>query len=93
MRIVHERSRVKRVEASDAPRTLRVFAPREVLGVSHCAICGESSVELVLEARTDPDLLGGLVVQVGDRVYDSSVRTRLDSLRTHLLASGTYGSA
>jgi F-type H+-transporting ATPase subunit delta len=47
----------------------------------------------VLDTRTDPDLLGGLVVQVGDRVYDSSVRTRLDSLRNHLMASGSYGSA
>lgn len=49
--------------------------------------------EPVLDARADPDLLGGLVVQVGDRVYDSSVRTRLNSLRTHLMASGSYGSA
>ncbi len=49
--------------------------------------------EPILEARTDPDLLGGLVVRVGDRVYDTSVRTRLETLRNHLMASGTYGSA
>jgi F-type H+-transporting ATPase subunit delta len=49
--------------------------------------------EPVLDARVNPDLLGGLVVQVGDKVYDTSVRTRLDTLRTHLMASGTYGSA
>ncbi len=54
---------------------------------------GRLNAEPVLDARTDPDLLGGLVVQVGDRVYDSSVRTRLDTLRNHLLASGTHGSA
>lgn len=56
-------------------------------------LTGRLDAEPVLDARTDPDLLGGLVVQVGDRVYDSSVRTRLDSLRTHLMASGSYGSA
>jgi F-type H+-transporting ATPase subunit delta len=56
-------------------------------------LTGQLNAEPVLDARTDPDVLGGLVVQVGDRVYDSSVRTRLDSLRTHLLASGTHGSA
>ncbi|HVK17483.1 MAG TPA: ATP synthase F1 subunit delta [Fimbriiglobus sp.] len=56
-------------------------------------LAGRLDAEPVLDARTDPDLLGGLVVQVGDRVYDSSVRTRLDSLRTHLMASGSYGSA
>jgi F-type H+-transporting ATPase subunit delta len=48
--------------------------------------------EPVLDAHTDPDLLGGLVVRVGDRVYDTSVRARLNNLRTHLLASGTHGN-
>ncbi|MDB5313243.1 MAG: atpH [Gemmataceae bacterium] len=45
--------------------------------------------EPVLDLRTDPDLLGGLVVQVGDKVYDSSVRTRLAALRIQLTARGT----
>jgi F-type H+-transporting ATPase subunit delta len=45
----------------------------------------------VLDLRTDPDILGGLVVQVGDKVYDSSVRTRLDNLRNHLTASASHG--
>ena len=44
-----------------------------------------------LAVSTDPDILGGLVVQVGDTVYDSSVRTRLDDLRTHLLSSANHG--
>jgi F-type H+-transporting ATPase subunit delta len=48
--------------------------------------------EPVVDARTDPDLLGGLVVRVGDRVYDTSVRTRLETLRNHLMASGNYGT-
>jgi F-type H+-transporting ATPase subunit delta len=39
----------------------------------------------VLAIRVDPDLLGGLVVQVGDRVFDTSVRTRLQTLRSRLL--------
>jgi F-type H+-transporting ATPase subunit delta len=46
----------------------------------------------VLDVQTDADLLGGLVVRVGDRVYDTSVRTRLNNIRNHLMASGTYGS-
>ena len=49
-------------------------------------------VEPVLEMRTDPEILGGLIVQVGDRVYDSSVRSRLNNLRTHLMTSGTHGA-
>ena len=38
----------------------------------------------VLETRTDPALLGGLVIRIGDTVYDSSVRTRLKQLRARL---------
>jgi F-type H+-transporting ATPase subunit delta len=37
----------------------------------------------------DPTLLGGMIVQVGDRVIDSSVRTRLHNLRTLLLDKGS----
>ena len=47
--------------------------------------------EPVLTARVDADLLGGLVVRVGDRVFDTSVRTRLLSLQNTLLA-GTHGA-
>jgi F-type H+-transporting ATPase subunit delta len=56
-------------------------------------LTAQLKAEPVLQTRTDPDLLGGLVVRVGDRVYDTSVRTRLGNLRNHLMASGTYGSA
>jgi F-type H+-transporting ATPase subunit delta len=34
-----------------------------------------------LEMKVDPKLLGGLVVKVGSRMIDSSLRTKLDGLR------------
>ena len=34
-----------------------------------------------LSARLDPSLLGGLVVKVGSRMIDSSLRTKLEGLR------------
>jgi F-type H+-transporting ATPase subunit delta len=34
-----------------------------------------------LEAKVDPKLLGGLVVKVGSRMIDSSLRTKLDGIR------------
>ena len=43
--------------------------------------------KIALETAVDPDLLGGLVVRVGDRLIDGSVRSRLERLRNQL-ASG-----
>jgi F-type H+-transporting ATPase subunit delta len=40
-----------------------------------------------LQVTLDPTLLGGVVVQVGDLMVDSSTRHRLDELKEHLLAS------
>ena len=40
-----------------------------------------------LQVTVDPDLLGGVVVQVGDLLVDSSTRHRLDELKEYVLAS------
>ncbi len=40
-----------------------------------------------LEFRVDPSLLGGIVVRVGDKLLDGSVRGRLERLRS-LVATG-----
>ena len=45
--------------------------------------------EPVLNLRVDPELLGGLVVQVGDKIYDTSVRSRLEALRNTLTSRGS----
>jgi len=39
-----------------------------------------------LSVETDPSLLGGLVVRVGDRLIDGSVRGRLERLRSQLVS-------
>lgn len=41
--------------------------------------------ELDLSFAVDPDLIGGLVVRVGDRVLDASVASRLRQLRESIL--------
>jgi F-type H+-transporting ATPase subunit delta len=40
--------------------------------------------QVKLSYDVDPALLGGVVVRVGDKVIDGSVRTRLQTLREHL---------
>lgn len=37
-----------------------------------------------IETRTDADLLGGVVVQLGSTVYDGSIRSRLAEMRRRL---------
>lgn len=44
----------------------------------------------VLVVRQNPDLIGGLVVHVGDKVYDTSVRSKLRAVRNTLLARGSH---
>jgi len=46
--------------------------------------------EPVLESQIDPDMLGGLVVRVGDWLYDASVRTRLETLGNQLSERGQH---
>ena len=40
------------------------------------------SRDVQLETRIDPALLGGLIVKVGSRMIDSSLRTKLNGIRT-----------
>ena len=41
--------------------------------------------EMEMHYRTDSSLIGGMVIRIGDRVLDSSIRTKLDSLTKQLL--------
>lgn len=48
------------------------------------ALAEALNAECVLTCRVDPDLLGGVVVQVGDHVYDASIRSELRSVQARL---------
>ncbi len=41
----------------------------------------ETGQKIELSEQVDPDILGGLIVRVGNSIIDSSIRSRLDSLR------------
>jgi F-type H+-transporting ATPase subunit delta len=42
---------------------------------------------VTLATRVDPDILGGIVVRVGNSILDASIRNRLEQLRRHVAAA------
>jgi F-type H+-transporting ATPase subunit delta len=52
------------------------------------ALKGTLGKDVALQARVNPALLGGLVVKVGSRMIDTSLRTRLMNVKTQLKEVG-----
>ena len=48
-------------------------------------ISEQTGQKVDLSARVEPDILGGIVVQVGNSVLDASVRNRLEQLRRQVV--------
>ena len=42
--------------------------------------------EVVLVNKVNPELVGGVKIIVGDRVYDSSVSSTIENIKKNLLA-------
>lgn len=48
------------------------------------AIGERTGRKVTLAARVDPDILGGIVVRIGNSILDASIRNRLEQLRTQV---------
>jgi F-type H+-transporting ATPase subunit delta len=48
-------------------------------------IAEQTGRKVELSSTVEPDILGGIVVRVGNQVLDASIRTRLDSLRKQVV--------
>lgn len=44
--------------------------------------------QIALTRRVDPDILGGIVVRVGNSILDASIRNRLEQLRRQVAQTG-----
>jgi F-type H+-transporting ATPase subunit delta len=74
-------SQVGRVRATVT--AAQPLSPDEVQKLRE-AIARMTGRSIVLEAKTDPQILGGVVTQVGATQYDGSLKTQLEKLRTEL---------
>jgi F-type H+-transporting ATPase subunit delta len=47
-------------------------------------VSGVTGKEVVVTTQIDEEILGGIVIQIGDQLLDGSTRTRLEALRTRV---------
>jgi len=74
--------RLGRVKAVVTSAALLDDAEQEQLRRRLCEVAG---MPVYLELRQDPAILGGVVSQIGSRVYDGSLKTQLARLREELV--------
>lgn len=48
------------------------------------------SKQIAIEAEVEPNIMGGAVITIGDKVYDGSVKNRLSQFRKQIMRSGGY---
>ena len=58
----------------------------EALKTALTELTGGQSVEVAI--KVDPSIIGGLIVKLGSRMVDGSLRTKLNSLRTRMKEVG-----
>jgi F-type H+-transporting ATPase subunit delta len=52
-------------------------------------IGADAGRKVTLSKRVDPDIIGGIVVRVGNSILDASIRNRLEQLRRHVAQGAT----
>ncbi len=75
-------------ETRQGKKRVLVKSAKKMSGTARDKVAGQLKdkfgFEPIIEEQIDESLLGGIVIQVGDTVYDSSLRTRMKQLRENL---------
>jgi F-type H+-transporting ATPase subunit delta len=59
----------------------------DVLAALQNKLAARFGKQVQMHTRVEPELIGGLVVRVGDQLLDGSVKTRLQRLKSRLVAA------
>ncbi|HYA69082.1 MAG TPA: F0F1 ATP synthase subunit delta, partial [Acidimicrobiales bacterium] len=85
---------VERAASARGWRVARVHTARPIDDAERAdldrALQRLTHVPVELQVTEEPDLIGGVVVEVGDLLVDATIRHRLDQIHEHLL--GTEGA-
>ncbi|MGE5189679.1 MAG: ATP synthase F1 subunit delta [Gemmatimonadota bacterium] len=85
-RIVEELRRL--IEQLEGIERVEVVVPMPLSGTQRdllkVVIERQTGKKAELEEKVDPAVLGGMVVKIGDTVYDGSVRTQIRTIRENL---------
>lgn len=85
-RIVEELRRL--IEQLEGIERVEVVVPMPLSGTQKdllkVVIERQTGKKAELEEKVDPAVLGGMVVKIGDTVYDGSVRTQINTIRENL---------
>ncbi|TAJ83001.1 F0F1 ATP synthase subunit delta [Reyranella sp.] len=71
----------RRGETTAAVTSAVPLTPAQVEQLSAALRSVLGSAKVSIDARVEPDILGGLVVKVGSRLFDSSIRSKLQRLQ------------
>lgn len=52
-------------------------------------ISGSTGCRIVLDTKTDPDIIGGFVLEIDDKLLDASVRRQLEIMHTRFVEKNT----
>ena len=72
---------VRRGETTADVTSAVPLTPAQVEQLSAALRSVLGSAKVSIDARVEPDILGGLVVKVGSRLFDSSIRSKLQRLQ------------
>ena len=79
---------------AEAPTAVKAFGGEYLVrGGKHETLEGEwnpsiSGKDVALNVKVDPSIIGGLVVKLGSRMVDSSLRTKLNSIKHAMKEAG-----
>ena len=79
-RLVREKQHIEIAQAVSAV----ALTPAEVAALTR-SLEARTGKKISLTARVDPDVIGGVLVKIGDTVFDGTVRGNLERLREQML--------